>query len=534
MKFSRAFHDFAENTAAQLEKGRHFYLICFSIVFLGFTALRALNKPFWSDELYTYYISRLPGIDTIWSALKDGADLNPPLLYVATRVSLRAFGDGPVAARLPEILGFLTMLLCVYRLVAVRCGSGYGFIALLLAAISGAYAYAYEARSYGMVLGFGALSFVCWQSAAEGRARRITLPGLTLSLGAALASHCYAALLVVPLGLGELVRSIRKKHVDWAVWIALLLASSMVLVYLPLLASNRNFAFDNVTFRPTLRVLAESYSILLHPLVWPAIAALVVIVVSRQPQEAQERNLAGPAGFLPHEITAAAGFLLVPVFAFLTGRFISHVFMTRYGLAAIIGFCVLFVAFIHRYADNRRVASAILPVLFAGWFVAGFFVWMAGATRGNTAAAAAGSPQHVYELSPEAVEPGLPFVASNGLFFLEADHYAPPSFRSRLVYLTDRHAAIRYTGSDVFERGLPTFKKWFPIQAHIEDYATFVREHRRFLVFGGFDHPLGWVTKKLLDDGARLRFLGQYHGAYGENLLLEADLPTVEPVLPPK
>ena len=77
-------------------------------------------------------------------------------------------------------------------------------------------------------------------------------------------------------------------------------------------------------------------------------------------------------------------------------------------------------------------------------------------------------------------------------------------------------------------------QKWFPIHAHVEDYTTFVHAHRRFLVFGEFDHPLGWVTKKLLDDGAELRFLGQYHGPYGENLLLEVSMPAVEPALPPQ
>ena len=71
-------------------------------------------------------------------------------------------------------------------------------------------------------------------------------------------------------------------------------------------------------------------------------------------------------------------------------------------------------------------------------------------------------------------------------------------------------------------------QKWFPIRARVESYSTFTQAHRRFLVFGGFDHPLAWLTRKLLDDGVELRFLGQYHGAYGENLLLEAVMPPAD------
>jgi len=311
-------------------------------------------------------------------------------------------------------------------------------------------------------------------------------------------------------------------------------ASSAVLVYLPLLAANGRFAFDNVTFRPTLRALAESYRILLDPLIGPVIAALAIVAVVRYPQGAGNPERTDAPGFPTHEVAAGLGLTLIPVFALLVARFVSHIFLPRYGLGAIIGLSILFVSFAHRYAADRRLAGAALPILFAGCFAASFFLWMAGATRSNVAAASVpGAPPHVYEVPPELVEPDLPFVASNGLFFLEADHYAPAAFTSRLVYLTDDSAAIRYTGTDVFEHGFPILEKWFPLHAHVEDYGSFVGRHRRFLVFGAFDHPLGWLTKRLLDEKAQLRFLGQYHGAYGDNLLLEVTI-QVEPAFPPQ
>lgn len=531
MKIGR-YRAFAEEVTAALERGRYFYLICFCVLFLGMTALRAVAKPLWYDELFTYYMSRLPDAGMTWAALKDGADLCPPLIFLATRESQKLFGDGLIGTRLPAVLGFLTMLLCLYRFVAMRCGAAYGFAAMLFAALSGAYAYAYEARSYGLVLGFCGLSLIAWQAAANGQARRFALPVLCVSLAAALLTHCYAVLILIPLGLGEAVRSVRQRRMDWPVWLALAAAGCCVLVYLPLLTASRGTSFDNVTFRPTLYVLRDCYEMLATPLMAPLMIglALVILMHAGTEQEVPEK----PAGFPAHEIALAAGLALVPLYAYLVAKFVSHVFMTRYGTVAVLGLSILFAWFLDRAAGGRRMIGWALSLLFAVWFVSGFGIWMGNVMHSKVAASDRDSSRHVYELPPELVKTGLPFVASNGLFFLEADHYAPPSFVSRLTYLADPAAAVRYTGSDVFERGFPVMQKWFPIRARVESYQSFVRAHQHFLVFGEFDHPLGWVTKKLLDDGAMLRFLGQYHGPYGENLLLEVSMPPVQSALPPQ
>lgn len=532
MKPVRILSSLAEATVAQLEQGRYFFLAAFSVFFIAITALRALAKTLWYDELFTYYMSRLPDAGAIWSAMKGGADLNPPLLYFATRAAQTVLGDGLVATRLPAILGFLLMLLCVFRFVAHRCGAAVAFASMLVPALSGAYAFAYEARSYGMVLGFCGLSLVCWQAATEDRPRRLALAGLFLSLAAALLSHCYAVLVVIPVALGELTRGFRQRRVDWPVWISLAAACSVTVTYIPLVAASHRFTLDNVTFRPTLKLVATSYQMLFEPLILVLAVALAIVAASRRSGDADTAPTR-PAGFPLHEIAAALGLAMTPLFAYLVAKLVSHVFMERYGLAAVIGFAILFAAFTRRTAGRRTIAAAALPVLFSAWFAGASGLWIVEATRSRVLAASAPARPHAYEVPPQVIEMDLPFVASNGLFFLEADHYAPQAFVSRLVYLTDPDAAVRYTGTDVFDRGFPIMHRWFPIRARLEDYSTFVRQHRRFLVFGGFDHPLGWLQKKLLDDGAQLRFLGQYHGAYGENLLLEVTMPSVEAAPPP-
>jgi hypothetical protein len=229
------------------------------------------------------------------------------------------------------------------------------------------------------------------------------------------------------------------------------------------------------------------------------------------------------------EIVLATAFALVPVYAYLIARFVSHVFMPRYGLTAVIGFSILLAWFAHRSVHGRAVAGSGLAIVFAIWFVAGFVAWVANTAPTKVAAAQTqNAPVHSYDLAPEAIEPGLPFVAASGLFFLEADHYGSPAFVSRLVYLMDRDAALRYTGSDQFDGGFVVLRRWFPLRGKMRNYEEFVRSNRRFVVFGGFNQPLEWVTKKLIDDGAELRFLSEYHGPYGENVLLEATMPERE------
>jgi hypothetical protein len=58
-------------------------------------------------------------------------------------------------------------------------------------------------------------------------------------------------------------------------------------------------------------------------------------------------------------------------------------------------------------------------------------------------------------LPPEQVRGELPFVSSSALQFLELDRYATNDLKSRLYYLRDVDAAMKFTNSNVFEVVLP-------------------------------------------------------------------------------
>ena len=497
---------YADAASERIEAGKYFYLYCFLMLFAMVSALRASSRALWYDELVTYYMSRLPSISAIWAGLKHGADLNPPLLYVATRAAFRLFGDGPVATRLPAMVGFLVMSVCLFRFVSRRSNAVYGFAAMLFPWITGASRYAYEARAYGLVMGFSALALVCWQSCCEGGRRRWALAGLTVSVAGALMSHCYAVLLFVPLGLGELTRSVRAKRIDWPVWLAIGVAAPLVITYLPLMHANNGFALKNAIFEPRFASIAEFCEAVLRPAVWPwLIGFAVVLLPGRRSGEKQPvRATDIPA----HEIAAAAGLVSIPLFVLVLAFALTHVFETRYGLPAVMGLGILFAFLAYTRTANRGATGVALM----GIFLAGFLMNSFWTRPDDTTQSMA-----IRGLDPDQVEKGVPFVIGNGTLFLQVDHYAKPDLTSRLYLLRDPGAAVRYTGSDIYDNSYPIMRRWFPIKGHIEDYQSFISRHDRFMVFGPMHDPLDWLVFKLVDDGAQMNFRGQF----GDNLLFE-------------
>jgi hypothetical protein len=54
----------------------------FSVLYFADIFLKASQKCFWFDELFTVYLCRLPDFKSTWTAVAHGADFNPPLFYL--------------------------------------------------------------------------------------------------------------------------------------------------------------------------------------------------------------------------------------------------------------------------------------------------------------------------------------------------------------------------------------------------------------------------------------------------------------------
>jgi hypothetical protein len=506
--------EFLRTVASDQEKNRAVWFILIGILYFIVTALYA-GRKFWFDEVVTFYVARLPGMGAVWKALMDGADFNPPLFFAATRAAIAVFGAGEYAVRIPAMFGFFALCSGLYLFVSRRAGTSFGFAAMLLPMVTGAFVYATEARAYGMMLGFCGVALVAWQRANDQVRRAGWLALLTVSLTAALLTHCYAVLMLVPFGLGALVRDCSRRRMDWGIWLCLVIPAFAVLSYLPLLSAVKSFAVDNPVFRPDFYSFSRFYDFLLSPAVWPLLGGAVMLTFAADPTRRGSWREVLPT----HELAAALGFLLVPALAILLAVFVSHIFMLRYGLGAVIGVAILVSTGSSAATGRSKAAGAALVLLLGGWFAG---------SAASTVLGLLATPQG--ETLPgqapfEQLRPELPVVISSGLLFLELDHYAPPAVAGRLHYLMDDEIARKKTGSDVFDKSFLVFRRWFPIRGRLEDYKTFLAAHPKFLLYGYSSFDLDWLIPELIEDGAKMTYLGQQGPLKQRTVLFEVESP---------
>src|SRR5262245_9435090 len=88
----------ANEAAKVLDRWKYLLLVVCTACYALMTCYEARRKLFWFDEIFTIHISRLPSLRLIWDALIDGADFNPPLLYVLTHFSEAIIGRGHLGA----------------------------------------------------------------------------------------------------------------------------------------------------------------------------------------------------------------------------------------------------------------------------------------------------------------------------------------------------------------------------------------------------------------------------------------------------
>jgi dolichyl-phosphate-mannose-protein mannosyltransferase len=466
----------AEAIREYSERRKVLLLCSVSIMYLVSTCLLASRKLMWTDELFTFYIARLPSVSDIWSALLTGGEQIPPLFHIITRISLSLFGVSELAIRIPEVVGFWVMSLCLFRFVAKRSSALYGFAAMLFPLVTKAYSYAYEARPYGIVLGFAGVSLICWQSAVEGHNRKLSLIGLTVSLAAAVSNHYYAVLLLLPLAVGEAVRSFSLRRLDLPIWAAYGSGMTPILLFAPLIQQGRT---QSAIFwaQPHWGQLTDFYYSLLTPALLPLVGMLIVAAVYSTTHPTSASSLIQESRPTPpfYEVAVAFGFVAIPVVAVLLAILVTGAFTNRYALASVIGFSIVFAFAAYRLLDGRAIIGASLVVLLCGGFVMGEVRTFQSIVEDSSAEA------ETYEFLQSNNEDKLPIVASDLYDFMTLAHYAPPDIASRIVYLADPQASQRHLGHSSVDQGILDLKPWFRLK--IEEYAPYVASQQRFLLF---------------------------------------------------
>ena len=85
----------------------------------------------------------------------------------------------------------------------------------------------------------------------------------------------------------------------------------------------------------------------------------------------------------------------------------------------------------------------------------------------------------------------------------------------------DLQAAKSIAHDTVFEN-YDRLTKVFPIRGKVLSYCAFISQHPHFVVVGAYNHPQGWLLRKLDMDGAALHIIGSYGGITEEAQIYDA------------
>ena len=431
------------------------YLALFSVGYFALAGRQALIRPLWHDELYTRYLLHAPTARDLWAALANGVDLMPPLYHLIVRVLTSVLGDGPLVLRLPSMVGFWVMCLCLYRYVSLRLPAEFGFAAMLIPFCTSASTFMAEARPYGLVLGLGGVALVSWQ-ALDGRTRirAFWLACLAFALTAAISAHYYAVFLILPLAAGEIVRSATHRAVRWIVWACLLAPLTVLLALWPLIHNAREFA-PTFWAQAKLGKLFSVYNAWLGHSDWVffgLLAATALVFWLKGPAEPADA-LTPPA----IDVVPPVVLLAVPAVGAIVAVVTGSGFAPRYVLPAVMGFAIL-----ASYVLARLFGpSPALRLLVVGALLLNAETLFR--SRGVMMAGPGLLSSEIQNTLLRLEDQTAPVLIASPNRFLEVAYYAPSDLARRIRYLANRERAIHYTGTDTPDRSLTLLAQVAPI-----------------------------------------------------------------------
>jgi 4-amino-4-deoxy-L-arabinose transferase-like glycosyltransferase len=469
---------------------------------VGLLFFYATKKVLWYDELVTLYISGLQSFSLVWEALKEGADGTPPGYYILVRAARMLPGDPHATLLIPSIVGYLLTLLGVYSFTTKRLPPIAGLTAVLLIALSPFRAYALEARPYSLLIGFLALSAVCWQRIDD---KQFATPLFAVFLALAVACHYLAVITILPFGIAELTRTLLARRIRWKVWAACLIATTPAFVSLPILLHYRGTFGRNFWTRSSWGMAVRTYGDYVGIDYRLAFSFVVILFVglgasflrALRPSDREEtRDIQSR----PAELIFISGFLLYPALLAVLTKLLGSGYTSRYGLPAVLGLvlgAVVLTGTLWLKPSSVYLLAALL-IIFTLRSASDFMmVYKAGSIGVD------GHWNRLAELSVS--EPGIPVVIGSPLAYLQAVEYSPPEMRDRLIEVVDGDTAIRLVGTDTPDRTNRTLANFVPL--HIEDLAVFRAAHRKFILRSGgvFD----WLTQYLVGRRYHLSLLSK-------------------------
>jgi 4-amino-4-deoxy-L-arabinose transferase-like glycosyltransferase len=489
--------------------------LCVIVLVAGASSiLRAAQRPFWYDEIYTLALSRLDSFASVWSALQDAVDTNPPLYYVITRLCSQLPLPAEVSYRLPSTLGFIAFLICLYFIVRPIAGPAAGLISVLVPLTTPLYdPYAIEARPYALLSAFLAFALFCWV--------RSDRTGFALLFPCAIATlmslHYYAVFLLAGFVVGEGIVSLRRRSFRLQVWLGLAVGIVPLVVSWPLLQAIRTYYAAGFWSKPELELIPQSYDALLfeHSSVAIGFAFVLASILAVGILRGLTTDLFTRRTSLGNDFSSTTSivdpglsgvlvvFLLSPMLMTIATKLVAAGMQDRYAMAPLVS-AVAICTGIFAVRIGPRVASCLLAILLLAF---GVNTTLSALRWGDTGIDANLAQ---YQVPPgwleSARERDLPIVVSDGVYYLTAYQYGSAEQRDRLMVVIDPPSALNYVNTDSVDRNLAALRRYAAVR--VEDFQEFAQARSSFLLLSPHDANgdyFDWWARRLAYDGYSLR-----------------------------
>ena len=499
-----------------------------AVVFVLLTAALGLAwshaKLMSQDEMYAFQTASVPTVAELVHVQRTEPISLDPLLYpLLSHGAMKTFGVGEFALRLPALLGFLLMQVCLFFFVRNMAGEQAGAVAMAFPALTATLYYSAEGRPYGLMLGLYALALLSWQAATRPtsenpdvghpNARGWALAGLALAIAATINTHYFGILLLAPICAAEGVRSMQRRRMDWPVVGAIYVGMAGFAATMPFLKAAGEFhqnyynaesvglhditrAYRSifVDYTPMSMTAQHLWMVLLV-----AFAAALVWGCARVMRDGREVRIAAAEWVLL--LTLAA----LPFCGYLLARLVTHSIEVRYVLGAVVAISAMVAIAVSPWLRRDGVFAVVMVALGVAIVAAGAARIHAEQKKTEARLASLVLPAEV-KSALDANPDGRLYMQDMGAF--EEDRYYEPDadVRARMTLVYSRAEEMRWNRHDTMALTAMHMARFtgLPVVPY-EALRAQPGEHLFVLYHTGWD----WTDQAFAEDRARVRPVGR-------------------------
>jgi hypothetical protein len=368
------------------------------------------------------------------------------------------------------------------------------------------------------LLGSYAAAALCWQVAAHrgelAKPRLWPLVGLAASLALTLNVHFYGVLLPIAICGAEFVRTALRRRLDTAMLAAIGLGVSSLAVTLPYVKASSEFKKHYYAGPVSAHLLTQPYRQMLMDYTTypkPIQTALVLLLLLAAAivlwsciRVARRNQIAASTAEWVLLILLA----LMPVFAFVLGKAVTHALEVRHSIGAIVAISSLFAVALSPALRQKPVFASVIAVMLAT-------IVLVNAMRIRTSTAADRKTLADLTLSPYLTGA----IAANSdprIYFQDlgrwetASLYEPnPSLRSRLVLVYSRSEEMSHESHDTMYLTATHTQKFSPQPiVSYDDLRRTPGDH----IFATYHTGWDWTDAAFATEAAQVQPLGQGFG----------------------